>query len=231
MQSTDLTIISAKLEKFDQLLPIERAEVYAQLKRIASVQLVKAEESESICPVHRQPVVTACELKKCRYWVDQKWTRNCALNFMAAQEKDNLTIDQVSLLFRKPPERVDAIYRRAFKIVQRHYLKDQVRNRGTPWFRYMTGYCVACQTKLLEEEIADETLRLDPEHGYCSADCKFQFPPQYFTVEKFFEADFYRVVEVGGELFNFYYLEEILGFQPNALRYRLEKLRKQGVEK
>lgn len=226
----DLTIISGKLEKFDQLLPIEKAHVFAQLKKIADVAFEKVPESESICPVHQQPVVAPCGLKKCRYWVDQGWTRNCALNFLSAQEKENLTIDQVSLLFRKPPERVDAIYKRAFKIVQRHYLKDQIRNKGTPWFKYLPGYCVACQTKLLEDEIADPQLRLDPEHGYCTTDCKSQFPPQYYTVEKFFEADFYRVVEVGGELFNFYYLEEILGFQPNALRYRLEKLRKSGLE-
>jgi hypothetical protein len=225
----DLTIISERLKNFNDLLPKDRAEVFTQLKQIADISFIKVAESESICPVHQEPVTLPCGLKKCRYWVDQPWTRNCALNFLATQEKENLTVDQVSLLFRKPPERVDAIYKRAFKIVQRHYLKDQVRNRGTPWFQYLQGYCVACQSKLLEEEILDPKLRLDVEHGYCSVDCKFHFPPQYYLVEKFFESDFYRVVEVGGELFNFYYLEEILGFQPNALRYRLEKIRKNGV--
>jgi hypothetical protein len=56
-------------------------------------------------------------------------------------------------------------------------------------------------------------------------ECKKHYSPQYFEIEQFFESEFFRVIEVGAEIFNFYYLEEILGFQQNVLRNRLEKIR------
>jgi len=220
-----LEMIEKKLDQFEQLTALERKDVLHSLHKYAQVNHHQFDEPESVCPVIKEEVRLACGLNKCRYWIDQPWTKNCAVNFMTAQGKENLSVEQVSLLYRKAPERVDSIYKRSFKIVQRHYLRDMVRNRGVPQFTYVSGFCVACQSKLLDEELTNSALRLDADFGYCSVECKKQFPPPFFEVERFFQADFFKVVEIGSELFNFYYLEEMLGFQPNVLRNRLEKLR------
>ena len=89
---------------------------------------------------------------------------------------------------------------------------------------------MACQSTLLQEEIDDAQLYLGDGFGYCSLDCKKQHPPAYYEIEKFFEVEFLKVVDVGSELFNPFYLEEILGFQPNVLRNRLEKIREEGLK-
>lgn len=195
------------------------------MQKHGSVSAQSFEEPDSVCPMTKEEVRLPCGLKQCRYWVEHEWAKNCSINFMATQEKENLSVEQVSLLYRKAPERVDSIYKRSFKIVQRHYLRDVIRNKGVPQFRYISGFCVTCQSKLLDNEITNPALRLDADFGYCSTDCKRQVPPSFFEIERFFQADFFRVVEIGSELFNFYYLEEMLGFQPNVLRNRLEKLR------
>jgi hypothetical protein len=227
-----LKIIDEKLNRFDSLTVLEKQIFFTELQKIASVeQKTHEEEIESVCPVTKQEVVAECQLKTCRYWVEHSWTKNCALNFMASQEIDALTVEQVSLLFRKSSNRIDSIYQQCFKIVQRHYLRDTLRNKGVPQYNFIPGYCVSCQTRLLEEDLANDALRLEHGHGYCSPECKKTFPPNYFEIEKFFQADFYRIIQVGSELFNFYYLEEILGFQPNVLRNRLEKLRNPEPDK
>lgn len=222
----NLKIIDKRLDNYEALSVLELKSLIEDLQKVAEVgpaPLVSA--PESVCPLSKQGVITACQLRTCRYYVDHKWTKNCSLNFMASQGVDHLSVDQVSLLYRKSTERVNSIYSRALKIVQRHYLRDMLRNKGVPQFSFLPGFCPACQTRLLEEDLADDSLRLRDGYGYCSAECKKQFPANYFEIESFFQADFYQIVRVGSEIFNFYYLEEILGFQLNVLRNRLEKLR------
>lgn len=180
---------------------------------------------DSICPYTKEALRIPCSLKKCLYWNDNAWVKNCSLNFLLNQRADALTVPQVSLLYGKSPERVESIYKRCFKIVQRHYLKNVLRERKIPRFKFIPGFCVTCQTKLLPEELENPSFCLNEGYGYCSTECKKQYPPQYFEIEKFFESDFFKIIEIGSELFNFYYLEEILGFQPNVLRNRLEKIR------
>jgi hypothetical protein len=225
-----LKIINEALDRYDTLTPLEQKDLILKIQKFGAVMEHAPELPESVCPITHISLQLPCGLTKCSYWVDHPWTKNCALNFMSVHEKEQLTMEQVSLLYRKSPERVDSIYKRCFKILQRHYLRDLLRNKAVPRFHFYKGFCVACQSRLLQEEMDDPTLRLEEGFGYCSADCKKQYTPHYFEIEKFFEADFYRVVEVGSELFNFYALEEILGFQPNVLRNRLEKIR-EGTDK
>lgn len=228
-----LKIISQRLQGFETLTSVERLEAIREIKQFAQIEQIPPQAAQSVCPVTKQSIRAPCGLTTCKFYVEHAWTNNCALNFLLNQEKqkDKLTIEQISLLYKKSPQRVESIYKRAFKIVQRHYLKDLLRSRQTPQFTYLPGFCVTCQSSLLEEELGDTQLALGEGYGYCSTECKKQHPPQYYEIEKFFEAEFLRVVETGSELFNFFYLEEILGFQPNVLRNRLEKLRDESVKK
>lgn len=226
-----LKIISKALGNFDGMESIQRMQTLQEIQKIASVEVTPKAEPQSVCPVTKTELRTACELRGCKFWVNHGWAKNCALNFMLNQQKDKLTVEQVSMLYKKSPQRVESIYKRAFKIVQRHYLREVIRSRSVPQFTYLPGFCPACQSQLLEEELEDPQLSLGNGHGYCSPECKKVHPPAYFEIERFFEADFLRVVDVGSELFNFFYLEEILGFQPNVLRNRLEKLRDETSSK
>ena len=232
LDNTVLLDISRELDRYTQMDSRERHGFLRIIQQHARIDVHEAQSpAPSTCPYTKEPLAVPCRLGKCPFWVNHPWTKNCSLNFLVDQAKENLTVEQVSFLYKKSSERVQSIYKNCFKIVQRHYLKDYLKTRGVPRFHFIPGFCVHCQSRLTDEEIQDPTLRLDQEHGYCSADCKKQFPASYFEIEKFFEADFFRVVELGGEIFNFYYLEEVLGFQPNVLRNRLEKIRDGEKEK
>ena len=225
MGASTLKIIDEALDGYESLDSLARKELIQNIQKIAEIERKELAPSEFICPITKQGTVCSCNLQKCKYWVEHPWTKNCALHFMNSQQKGSLSTEQVSLLYRKSPERIDSIYKRCFKIVQRHYLRDTLRNRYIPQFKFIPGFCVTCQSLLVKEDLEDPNLRIDSQFGYCSVDCKKQFSPHYFEIERFFEAPFFRVVEIGSETFNFYYLEDILGFQPNVLRNRLEKLR------
>lgn len=199
---------------------IKRIGQYANIDRLEG-----ANECDSVCPYTKEALRVPCGLKSCLYWNQNDWTKNCSLNFLLKQKADALSVSQVSLLYGKSPERVESIYKKCFKIVQRHYLRSTLRDRKVPRFAFIPGFCVSCQSQLLEEELDDPTLHLTDGFGYCSTDCKKNYPPNYFEIERFFESEFMRVVEVGAEIFYFHYLEEVLGFQPNVLRNRLEKIR------
>jgi hypothetical protein len=220
-----LLAISRELDRYPEMDSNERHFFLRDIQKHAVIDIQQTQPATSACPYTKEPLALPCSLNGCPFWVNHSWTKNCSLNFLVDQAKDSLSVSQVSFLYKKSPERIQSIYKNCFKIVQRHYLKNYLKTKNVPRFHYIPGFCVTCQSKLLEEEILDSSLRLDGEHGYCSTDCKKQFPAAYFEIEKFFEADFFRVVEIGGEIFNFYYLEEVLGFQPNVLRNRLEKIR------
>jgi hypothetical protein len=237
-----LKIIRQALEGYDSMDTAQRLNFIKSLSKVATVDRVSTGDIDFMCPVTKEGVRSSCNLTQCRYWVDHDWTKNCALSFLTGQEEkkagtrqaktsDRLSVEQISMLYRKSAQRIDSIFKRSFKVVQRHYLRDVLREKGVPRFTFVEGFCVTCQSQLLEEELADPVLSLGDGKGYCSLDCKKQHPPAYYEIERFFEAEFLRVVEVGSELFTHFYLEEILGFQPNVLRNRLEKLREESTKK
>lgn len=179
-----LKIISEKLESYEKLNPFHRSELLKNLQQLATIEALPEKcEGESVCPVTKEMLRRPCGLKSCKFWVDHGWTKNCALNFLLSQEKEKLSVAQVSLLYKKSPERVDSIFKKCFKIVQRHYLHDTLRSRNIPQFHHVPGFCVACESRLTAEETGDPTLRIDPQFGYCSTECKKQYPPQYFEIE------------------------------------------------
>ena len=227
----NLPQLDEALDRFQRMDTREKQQFFQNLIRVAHVEQIEVPEANSICPYTKESLRQPCTLQKCPYWINHAWTRNCSMNFMVEQFRDNLSVEQVSFLYRKSPDRVDSIFKRCFKIVQRHYLRDLLRSKSIPQFHFVSGYCVHCQSRLLDEELEDPMLRIDQDFGYCSTDCKKQYPVQYFEIERFFEAEFFKVVEVGAEIFNYYYLEEVLGFQPNVLRNRLEKIRDGEKEK
>lgn len=212
-----------QLDRYESLTAPERLGLIRGLQEVAKVETFDdTEPAVSVCPVTKQELRRPCGLQGCPFWVEHTWTRNCSLETMAQQNQDSLTADQVALLHRKSKERVESIYRRCFKILQRHELRDVLRNRTVKRFSFVAGFCVACETRLDE---TPEDLALGQGFGYCSPECRKDYTPHYFEIERFFGVDFWTVVEVGASLFNFYYLEELLGFQVNVLRNRLEKMR------
>jgi hypothetical protein len=220
-----LKIINETFNLFPRMTLAERVGFLKDLKGVAEIKASTAEaKAETSCPVLNEPLILPCGVEKCRYWVDQPWAKNCVFHYLAEQQREALSVDQVAFLYRKSPARVDSIYKRCFKIVQRHFLKDHLRNKDVPRFSFLPGFCVHCQTKLTEAELNDKNLALTEGFGYCTADCKRKYPPNFFEIEKFFESEFLKVVNVGLEMFNYCALEEILGLQLNVLRQRLEKV-------
>lgn len=226
---SELQDLDRELSRYGELSVTERHTLLRKLSPGADLEILPESECESICPYTKEPLRVACGLKGCLYWNDNAWVKNCSLNYLLRQKADALNIAQVSLLYGKSPERVESIYKKCFKIVQRHYLKTKLRERKIPRFKFIPGFCVTCQSRLTDEELADATLILTDGFGYCSPECRKQYTPQYFEIESFFESEFFKIIEIGAELFNFYYLEEILGFQPNVLRNRLEKIRDKKI--
>lgn len=229
MDVTALQQLEAELSLYGDLDVSARHSLLKRLSGVARLDMMDDATCDSICPYTKEPLRVSCGLKSCLYWNPNEWIKNCSLNYLLRQKADALSVSQVSFLYGKAPERVESIYKKCFRIVQRHYLKTILQERKIPRFNFIQGFCVCCQSRLTDEEIADQTLTLLDGHGYCSPECRKQYTPQYYEIEKFFETEFFRLIEVGSELFTFHLLEEILGFQPNVLRNRLEKIRDKKI--
>ncbi len=213
-------------ERLDSLSVSERFDFFKNVTELANVRNLSLGEIEnSICPYTKKETVVPCQLNRCMFWVEREGCNNCALNFLMRESVDKLSVQQFSYLYQKSPQRVESIFKRCFKIVQRHYLKTRLRELKVPRFTYQPGFCVACESRLLESE-KEPTLMLGNGFGYCQASCKKDLPPLHFEIERFFESEFKHVLAVACDMFTTYYVEEILGFQPNILRGRLEKQKK-----
>ncbi len=61
------------------------------------------------CPVTQLSIVTACNLSRCPYHIDNEWHRNCLMDYMAAQDGESLAVEEIAFLYQETPSKVQKI--------------------------------------------------------------------------------------------------------------------------
>jgi len=61
------------------------------------------------CPFLEMRVVSPCGLGKCKYHIENEWSRNCLLEYVDVQGSDTLASEEIAFLYGISTERVDSV--------------------------------------------------------------------------------------------------------------------------
>lgn len=61
------------------------------------------------CPFTQMQVVSPCNLTKCKYHVENEWSRNCLLEYLEVQGSESLAVEEIAFLYGQPTDGVESI--------------------------------------------------------------------------------------------------------------------------
>lgn len=61
-----------------------------------------------MCPFTQMQVVSPCSLSKCKYFIENAWSRNCLLEHLEARGSDSLAIEEIAFLYETTVEAVES---------------------------------------------------------------------------------------------------------------------------
>lgn len=65
------------------------------------------------CPFTQMQVVSPCNLSKCKYHIDNEWSRNCLLEYLEVQGSESLAVEEIAFLYNTPTEKVEGVITQA----------------------------------------------------------------------------------------------------------------------
>lgn len=60
------------------------------------------------CPFTQMQVVSPCSLSKCKYFIENDWSRNCLLEHLETRGSDSLAIEEIAFLYETTVEDVES---------------------------------------------------------------------------------------------------------------------------
>jgi hypothetical protein len=61
------------------------------------------------CPFTQMQVVSPCNLSRCKYHIDNEWSRNCLLEYLDVQGSESLAVEEIAFLYNTPTEEVESV--------------------------------------------------------------------------------------------------------------------------
>jgi hypothetical protein len=61
------------------------------------------------CPYMKMQVVSPCNLKKCKFHIENEWSRNCILEYIEVQGNEALASEEIAFLYGTSTAKVDAV--------------------------------------------------------------------------------------------------------------------------
>lgn len=134
------------------------------------------------CPIIDEDVLVPCQLQGCRHHVEYEWTQNCLLSYLQEQGAENLSIDEIAFLYRRPSAKVKEHVNSALQKLRSSAITMELPDRE---FRYLitSRVCCVCES-VVDPEGVSKSLMI-PEIGgvYCSRECKDDRHPRVVELE------------------------------------------------
>jgi hypothetical protein len=61
-----------------------------------------------MCPFTQLQVVSSCSLCKCKYFIEDIWSRNCLLEYLEARSSDSLAVEEIAFLYNTTVDDVES---------------------------------------------------------------------------------------------------------------------------
>lgn len=192
------------LEQYPDLDGQERRVVHAWFEELGLNELVTLinyklppMENKFTCPVLNAPLMTPCQLKSCKFNVNYSWSNNCLLSYMHEQDKQTLSLEEISFLYGIPIDDVTEIYREAIYNLRSGAISVESAHddKLKPAFAFFPtrGVCCVCESRI---ETTSPQLQLkNNDLAYCSKECKQEKPPRLIELEAQYGLEIGKVLE------------------------------------
>jgi hypothetical protein len=61
------------------------------------------------CPFTQMQVVSPCNLKRCKYHIENEWSRNCLLEYLDVQGSESLAVEEIAFLYSTTTDKVEQV--------------------------------------------------------------------------------------------------------------------------
>lgn len=104
--------VTSELEQILRSLPhMNKEELELALERLSSLGIESPEgpvrRPGVTCPFTQMQVVSPCNLTKCKFHIENEWSRNCMLEYMDQQNCESLASEEIAFLYQISTEQVD----------------------------------------------------------------------------------------------------------------------------
>lgn len=167
-------------KEFELLPEGERSKVLSDFKKMHSIK-------GFVCPFTKAPVVSICELKKCKFQIEWKDAFNCLLCYTTQKKSDSLSINELVILKNISKEKIRNYLNRSFNKFREEALKISLNEINANKFEYIlnSSVCVVCGNQIIKfGKIIGNTGLM-----YCSDQCKSEKPSFVIKIEQRFESD------------------------------------------
>ena len=110
--------VTSELEKILRSLPhMNSEELELALERLSTIGIKPPDgpvrRPGVTCPFTQMQVVSPCNLTKCKFHIENEWSRNCMLEYMDQQNCESLAVEELSFLYQTSTEEVTASLEKA----------------------------------------------------------------------------------------------------------------------
>jgi len=186
-------------------------------------------DSGFACPINGFSLARPCNIDTCQYYIGPKIvenkkrtpkvelleaqaissaeSKNCLIMCLDRSKNSRLSAQEVATVMGISVSEVNTINNNAIAKIRRAKIKERIERLQLPRFKYLGGFCVACEMNIEDELDLNTRPELNVvvhEFGWCSEGCKQDKPKWQFQIERQFHCDFIDALAVGASIHTTY---------------------------
>ena len=156
----------------------------------SSKELLK--ENPFPCPELRVDVYQPCITRSCEFHIDHAWARNCIVYYRVYKETTKLTIEELELLLKRSRVEISKILKSTMKKLRNAALKETISQDSEDTITRLDppDICVVCESTI------EKPFRRTTKYIYCGDQCYLFKPPFIIDLEKEFNLQIVRLLQV-----------------------------------
>lgn len=232
---TKVSQLNEYFENWHTLTEHERLNIVRALRNIGKLNLVDRgpDKTSFRCPINKYLLARPCNLSECKYHVDSPEDKNCMIATLNRSKNGRLSANEVSQVLGTTVSHINNTTASAISKIKKAIIRDKIDVIHSR-YNYLRGHCVSCG-----EYIQDQLdLNTEPdlvleygEFGWCSDECRMQFPSWVFEIEKLFRCD-YRIVlyTAYNECdMNYDQIDQLFNLEPGTTQQKVNKAEKELI--
>jgi len=251
--------INAFFADWPLLSEAERLQTIRDLRTLGSLTKIPNGtpiDSGFACPINGFSLARPCNIDSCQYYLGPRIvenkkripkveiveaqaiasaeSKNCLIMCLDKSKNSRLSAQEVATVMGISVSEVNTINNNAIAKIRRAKIKERIERLQVPRFKYLDGFCVACELNIedeLELNTHPELSIAAQQYGWCSEGCKQDKPKWQFQIERYFDCDYIDALAVGSSINpNYDTLGSIFGVNNDYLKEYKEAVQKRKAE-
>ncbi len=184
---------------YDESVKLQTLRELKELGKITPLS-TRPNPEVSQCPKYSFSLSRPCSLSNCQFYMNAAEAKNCVISCLNNSKLNRLTANEVSDLTRLSLSEVNEITQKSTNKIKRAILKEKISGKSLVKYKFLPKHCLNCEMSIVDEldMCMNPNLRYDTDgnYGWCSEECKKEYPGWKFSIENEFECDYLDVLTI-----------------------------------